>query len=156
MRDTLPSLWDREAGFPADLNSLRHEIEKLFDEFSQGFWPSGAMNTAEVVPEMDIHDNGKKVKLSLDVPGVEVKDIDISVSGRLITVSGEKKASMEATTGGIYHSERTYGSFSRSISLPFDIDAGKVKAKLDNGVLTVTVSKPAGAVKPTRKISIGG
>ncbi|MEP9373660.1 Hsp20/alpha crystallin family protein [Mesorhizobium sp. KR1-2] len=138
------------------MNSLRHEIQKVFDEFSQGFWPSGTLNAAEVVPEMDIHDNGKKVRLSLEVPGVEERDIDIAVSGRVITISGEKKASMEAATGGMHRSERSYGSFSRSVSLPFDIDAGKVKAKLDNGVLTVTVSKPAGAVQQTRKISIGG
>ena len=157
MRTLLPTLWDRDEKTPAGLGHFRKELEKLFDDFSKGFPLPEAFSKNEgfdLAPDMDIQDTGKEVKLSLELPGVEEKDIDISVSGQAITISGEKKSETETKSAGMYRSERSYGSFCRSMSLPFSIDSGKVEAKLQKGVLSVTIAKPAEVVEQTMKIAV--
>jgi HSP20 family protein len=104
---------------------------------------------------MDVHDGEKDITLNVELPGVEEKDIDISVAGQTVTISGEKKSESEKKDGEVYHSERSYGSFRRSLQLPFNIDGEKVKAKFDKGVLAVTIAKPKEAVASTKKIPIG-
>ncbi len=157
MRAYLPTLWDRDEKAPAALGSFRREVEKLFDDFSRGFQLPETLGKAtgfDIAPDMDVSETAKEVKLSLELPGVEEKDIDVSASGQVISISGEKKSETEAKNGGIYRSERSYGSFCRSLSLPFNIDGDKVGAKLAHGVLTVTIPKPAEMIEKTRKIAV--
>jgi len=148
MRTLLPSILDDRT---SSFDGLRKEVEKLFDDFSRFRLPDVS---AGLVPDMDMHETDKEVTLSLELPGVDEKDIDISVSGQSIAISGEKKAEKETKDGGVHRSERSYGSFSRSVSLPFRIDGDKVEATFARGVLTVTVPKPAEAVEQTRKVQI--
>lgn len=148
MRTLLPSIWDDRT---SSFDGLRKEVEKLFDDFSRFRLPDVS---AGLVPDMDMHETDKEVTLSLELPGVDEKDIDISVSGQSIAISGEKKAEKETKDGGVHRSERSYGLFSRSVSLPFRIDGDKVEATFARGVLTVTVPKPAEAVEQTRKVQI--
>jgi HSP20 family protein len=157
VRTFLPSLWDRDRKSPSDFSSLRKEMDKVFDDFSRSFGmpelfpaPSGF----DVVPQLDVQDTEKEVKLGVELPGVEEKDIDISVAGDTITISGEKKSQSETKESGSYRSERAFGSFRRSVTMPFKINADRVEAKFANGVLTVTVPKPAEAVEQTKKIAI--
>jgi HSP20 family protein len=157
MRTYLPTLWDRDEKSPAALGSFRREIEKLLDDFSRGFHlpeTLGQGNGIDFAPDMDIKETDKEVVLSLELPGVEEKDIDVSASGQVISVSGEKKSESEAKTSDMYRSERSYGSFFRSLSLPFNINGDKVRAKLTNGVLTVTIPKPAEVIEKTKKIAV--
>jgi HSP20 family protein len=157
MRTYLPAIWDRDEKSPVALGSFRREIEKLFDAFSRGFHlpeTLGQSNGFDFAPDMDIKENDKQVALSLELPGVEEKDIDVSASGQVISVSGEKKSESEAKTSDMHRSERSYGSFFRSLSLPFNINGDKVRAKLTNGVLTVTIPKPAEVIEKTMKIAV--
>ncbi len=157
MRALLPTIWDRDEKLPAGLNTFRREVERLFDDFSRGFHLPETLTqvgTFDLAPDMDISDTEKEVRLSLELPGVAEKDIDVSASGQNITISGEKKSESETKNGDVYRSERSYGSFCRSLSLPFNIDGDKVDAKLSNGVLTVKIPKPAEMVEKTKKIAV--
>jgi HSP20 family protein len=157
MRTYLPRLWDRDEKAPMALGSFRRDIERLFDDFSRGFNLPETLSQAaafDIAPSMEISDTEKEVKLSLELPGVIEEDIDVSASGQVITISGEKKSENETKNGDFFRSERSYGSFSRSLSMPFAIDGDKVNAKLNNGVLTVTIPKPAEMVEKTKKIAV--
>jgi HSP20 family protein len=101
-----------------------------------------------------MRETDNQVLLNAELPGVDEKDIDISVADDILTISGEKKSEFERKEGDRYRSERSYGRFSRSVSLPFSIDADKVEARFDRGVLKLTIPKPADAQKQMRKIPI--
>jgi HSP20 family protein len=156
VRTLLPSLWDRNDKHPAGFGSLRKEIDRLFEDFSKGFDLPDFSRTGGLglVPDMDVHDGEKDVTLSVELPGVDEKDIDIAVNGQTITISGEKKSETETKEGEVFRRERSYGSFSRSLAMPFRIDGDKVAAKFAKGVLTVTVGKPDEALQPPRKVPI--
>lgn len=157
MRAVLPTLWNRDEKAPAGISSFRREMDRFFDDFSRGFNMPGTLAEAgnfDLAPEMDVTDSEKEIKLSIELPGVDEKDIDVSASGQMISISGEKKSESETKNGDLYRSERSYGSFCRSLSMPFTIDGDKVQAKLTNGVLTVTIPKPAEMVEKTRKIAV--
>ena len=93
-------------------------------------------------------------RVVLELPGVEDKDIEVSVHDGVLTVKGEKTSSREKTGETWYFSERQYGAFSRSFRLPPDADAGKVGADLKDGVLTITVAKSAPEAPAARKIAV--
>jgi HSP20 family protein len=153
----LPTLRDRDEKAPAGISSFRRELDKLFDDFSRGFHTPSALadiGSFDLAPEMDVSDSEKEITLSIELPGVSEKDIDVSASGQVISVTGEKKSESETKNGDLYRSERSFGSFSRSLSMPFNIDGDKVQAKLNNGVLTVTIPKPAEMLEKTKKIAV--
>jgi len=96
---------------------------------------------------VDVAETADKVVLKAEVPGMEPKDIDITLSGEILTIKGEKKSEREEKKGNYHLVERSYGSFSRSLRLPAAVDADKIEAKYDKGVLTVTCPKKE-EVKP--------
>lgn len=155
-RSLLPALWGREDRMPLDFDSFRKEMDRFFDSFGQNMHRELAPLSArfELNPEMDVHDSEKSIDLSVELPGVDEKDIDISVSGQTITISGEKKSETESKEKGGYRKERVYGSFERQLTLPFKIDAGKVTAKSEKGVLKVSIPKPAEAIEKPSKVKI--
>src|SRR5690606_7548238 len=127
-----------------------------FSEFGNGFgfpksfWEDGMRMPAvwgdgKVMPSLEMHEANGKVTISAELPGVDEKDIDVSVDDQLLTISGEKKSEVEHKDGDRYRSERSYGKFSRSVTLPFAIDPDKVEARFDKGVLKLTIDKPAEA-----------
>lgn len=156
MREMFPSLWDRDEKAPVGFASLRKEMDRLFEEFAQNFRlpETGHIGKFDLAPDMDVEDTDKEVKLTVELPGVDEKDVDISVSGHTISISGEKKSESETKNGNGYRRERVYGSFHRQLTLPFQIDGDKVSAKSAKGVLTVTIPKPAEAVSKTKKVAI--
>jgi len=156
VRTLLPSLWDRNDRNPAGFGALRKEVDRLFEDFTRGFDLAGLTGGGGfgLVPDMDMHDGEKEVTLSVELPGVDEKDVDLSISGQTITVSGEKKSEKETKQGESVRRERSYGSFSRSVALPFPVDGEKVAAKFARGVLTITVPKPEEALQQARKVPI--
>lgn len=135
---------------------LQDRIDQMFEDFSVGFrMPSVFGNGGfDLTPSLDLHETDKQVLINAELPGVDEKDIDISVADDVLTISGEKKTEFEHKEGDRYRSERSYGRFSRSVSLPFKINPDKVEAKFDKGVLKLTIPKPAEAQQQTRKIAI--
>jgi HSP20 family protein len=125
-----------------DLAKLHHDMDDLFGSFF-GDWP--ALSRRTVWPAIDIADNENEIIVKAEVPGCKAEDIDISVHGNTLTISGEKKAEEEKKEKGYYHLERSYGSFRRELGLPGEVESDKVEASCKNGVLTITLPKSAKA-----------
>ena len=92
---------------------------------------------------MDLTESDKEITITAELPGLDEKDFEVTVAGDLLTLKGDKKVEEEQRNGDSYHVERRYGSFSRSVRLPFEVQDQAVEAKYDKGVLTVRVPKPA-------------
>lgn len=147
-----------EHGVAAVFGRLRHEIDQLFDDFTL----PGAMRslfpvaeTGGFSPLADLKDKSDHYELALELPGMEDKDIDVQFADGILTIAGEKREEKEEKSDGCLISERSYGSFQRQMSLPRDVDPDGIAAKLDHGVLTVTIAKDKDAARRVRKIAVG-
>jgi len=108
-------------------------------------------------PALDIQETDKQYKIALEVPGVEEKDIQITLDNDVLMVRGEKRQEQEKKEGGFHRVERSYGSFQRALNLPDDANQDSIKASFKNGVLTVTIDKrEVSAPKQGRSIPING
>lgn len=155
-RDWLPSLWnDKREGEENPFLSLRKQMDSIFDDFTGrgAMSGSGALAVRSNVSETD-----KEIRVTAELPGIDQKDIDISVTGNRLTIRGEKKSESEENRGEegrqFHRVERSSGMFQRSMALPFDIDTNAVSAEFQNGVLTVTIAKPQEVVEKTKKIEV--
>ena len=157
-RSVLPSLLgQREGGDP--LHSLQREIEHVFDDFHRGFhlpaWIRSSENGGGALsPRIDVSETNGDIEVTAELPGVDEEDVDIELVDNTLTIGGEKKFEKEEKGKDFHLTERSYGSFKRSIRLPFDADASKATAKFENGVLTVVLPKPPEAKAKTRKIEL--
>jgi HSP20 family protein len=134
-----------------ELDSLQGDMNRLFDRFFEGRTPNGT--SRRWLPAMDLLETDDHLVVRGDLPGLTEDDIDIEIKDNVLTVSGERKADSEEKGEGYYRVERAFGGFSRSLTLPQGVDAEKVEANFDKGVLEVRIPKPAEA-KPTR-VQIG-
>ncbi|WP_245350238.1 Hsp20/alpha crystallin family protein [Bradyrhizobium sp. UFLA03-84] len=123
------------------LFGLHREIDRLFNEFAQGTGANGA--PAKLIPNIDIAETDKAIEVSAEMPGLERKDIDISIEDDTLTIRGEKKIEEDQKDKNVQHSERSYGVFMRVLQLPAGVDPSKVEAVMSNGVLKITIPKPA-------------
>jgi HSP20 family protein len=134
---------------------LRHEMNTLFDNFSRGFEVEPFMGRfGAFTPSVDIKESEKDITVSAELPGMEDKDIDLSLNRDSLTIKGEKKEEKEDKGKNYYRMERSYGSFIRTIPLPAEVDMDRVKAEFKKGILTVALPKTAKAIKETKKISV--
>jgi len=92
-------------------------------------------------PAVDMHDGKDALTVKAELPGMKKEEIDISLEGGVLTLSGERKGGCESESGGASHCERWFGRFQRSISLPYKVDTKNIKASYTDGVLTVTLAK---------------
>jgi HSP20 family protein len=143
--------------------AFRSEMDHLFASFfgdrglvapRLGGMPSPFNGDAIVVPSVDLAETDKEMTLTVELPGMEEKDVDLSVRNGMLTLKGEKKYEHEDEKEDLYMVERRYGSFQRSFRLPDTVDAEKIDAKFDKGVLRVVMPKKAEAVAPVKKIAI--
>ena len=121
------------------LTRLHGDIDDLFDSFFRGLDRPFAGYKAW--PAIDVAEEEDSIVVRAEVPGCKTEDIDISVYGNTLTISGEKKLSEEKKEKGYYHVESTYGSFRRELTLPTDVDQDKIDATCKDGVLSVTLPK---------------
>lgn len=140
---------DRDYGL-SSFDQLQREINRLFDldwvDTSEGVLDRGFS------PRVDVEEREADVVVTCEVPGVDKKDLDISVSGNLLSISGEKRYDREEKEKKYYRQESYSGSFSRTVPLPETVDSENIDAHLKNGILTLTLPKKAEA-KP-RKIEV--
>jgi HSP20 family protein len=123
------------------LFGLHREIDRLFNEFALG---AGANGTpAKLIPNIDIAETDKAIEVSAEMPGLERKDIDISIEDDTLTIRGEKKIEEDQKDKNVQHSERSYGVFMRVLQLPPGVEPSSVEATMSNGVLKITIPKPA-------------
>jgi HSP20 family protein len=135
-----------------ELSSLQTEMNRLFNAaFDQP--PGNGGGARRWTPAMDLLETDEHFVLRADLPGLTESDVNIELEDNMLTVSGERKAEHESKGEGFYRVERSFGSFSRSLTLPKGIDPEAVTAAFQNGVLEVRVPKPE--QRKPRKISIG-
>ncbi len=136
---------------------LRGEVDRLLEEFPAR-WPSVQFDRILPqlpTPAMEMTETDKAYKISIEVPGMEAKDIEVSVENDMLVVSGEKKEEREEKERDCYRSERSYGAFERRVALPPAAMADKITAKAKDGVLQITIPKdPAAAESNKRRIEI--
>jgi HSP20 family protein len=137
-------------------SSFRREMDRLFDDFLIPAEPRsfGAAATAALRPSVDVHETDTAYTVTVEVPGVDRKDIELNLRDNVLTLSGEKRSERHETGEGRSYSERSYGRFERSIPFETEVDADKVQATCADGVLTVTLPKNAKAHDGARKIEI--
>jgi HSP20 family protein len=138
---------------------IRDEMNRVFERFESG-WPRWTNLTAPwsatfMMPSLDVHENDKSFSIEVELPGVEEKEVSVTVSNGLLTVRGEKKSEREEKKENYYLAERSFGSFERSLRLPETLDDSKIEARFDKGVLRITAPKRPEAQKAERKIAIG-
>ncbi|HNX68507.1 MAG TPA: Hsp20/alpha crystallin family protein [Candidatus Omnitrophota bacterium] len=120
------------------MSDLQGDINRLFSTSLRRSQPGFA---ADYFPAVDLHESETQYALSMDVPGMERKDLDISVTGNTLTVKGERKSEEKKKEKGWFYSERKYGFFQRSIELPTEVDGDKITATYKDGVLELLVPK---------------
>jgi HSP20 family protein len=130
-------------GESSPLTVLRQEMDRLFDQYlreplSSLEWPFGARGWA---PAIDVAESEQEVTVRAELPGVEPGDLDISITGNQLVISGEKKEASERSGKDFHVSETRYGAFRRAVPLPADVDAENVEAAFANGVLTIRLKK---------------
>lgn len=160
VRDLIP--WSRSRNLPATSTetsnpffALHREMNRMFDDFARSFdlpalsggwlngWSSGW-------PRVEVSETDDDVKVVAELPGLDAKDIEVTLHDGVLTLRGEKKAASESAL----YSERWQGQFQRSMQLGPDVDPDKVNAAFKNGVLTITVAKRPEARRQTKRIPI--
>ena len=121
------------------LFGLHREIDRLFSEFAQGLGPSGA----KIIPNIEISETDKTIEVSAEMPGLERKEVEISIEDDTLTIRGEKKVEEGQKDKNVQLSERSYGVFMRVLQLPSGIDPSSVQATMSNGILKIVIPKPA-------------
>jgi HSP20 family protein len=129
-----------------ELARLHRDMDDLFGTFFGGM-PAWAER--QVWPAIDISENESDITVKAEVPGCKAEDIDISVQGNTLSISGQKKHEKEDKEKGFYYAERSYGSFRRDLTLPSEVEPGSIEASYKDGILTIRMpkSEKAKAVK---------
>lgn len=142
-----------------EMESMQKMMNQMFhDSFSRGIMQTGGLHSRLLSynPDIDIKDTGKEYLIKLDLPGIDKDKVNVKVENSQLTISGERKMENEETEegGNVYRSERSFGSFTRSIPLPSDADSNQMTANSQNGVLTIHIPKLAQTVSNTKKIVV--
>jgi HSP20 family protein len=139
-----------------ELNSLQSEMNRLFNTFFDTPTATPGDSGRRWIPAMDLVETDEHFVIRADLPGLSDEDVNVELEDNVLTVSGERKAEREDRKEGYYRVERAYGRFQRSLTLPEGVDAEKIEASFDKGVLEVRIPKPEER-KPRRvAISVGG
>ncbi len=131
--------------------ALQREMNRAFDSFWRGLERPFAGGLAA---RADVVETDKAIEVSMELPGLAEEDLDVSVTREALTIRGEKKIERQEEKRGVYLSERSYGSVSRTIPLPSNVETEKAEAVFKNGVLTVTLPKSGEAASAARRISV--
>ena len=154
------------AASPATWRSFRQELDGLFDRFDSGFrlplmrgfadfepfWKGKPFEFKS--PAVDVNEDEKTYKITAELPGIDEKNIEISLSGDSLVLKGEKRQEKEESHKDSHVSERCYGAFQRVFALPNGVDRDKIAANFEKGVLTITLPKTPASLKQQRKIEI--
>jgi HSP20 family protein len=148
----LPGLWTTNQELTLDpFRAIRREMENAVRSFNQN---SSSPDIGAGAPAINVAETKDAFEVTVELPGVDEKDIKVSLDNNQLVISGEKKAESTKEEKDWHVEERSYGSFYRSMSLPFEPEAGAVDAHFDKGVLHLTIKKPAKAIKTTKTIDI--
>src|ERR1700746_3878876 len=147
---SLPRLWTDSKELDP-FRAMRREMENMFRAFDQS---SSSSNIGAGAPAISVAETRDAFEITAELPGVDEKDIKISLDENQLVISGEKKAESAREEKNWHVEERSYGSLYRSMSLPFEPEDGAVDAHFDKGVLHLTIKKPVKATKVTKTINV--
>lgn len=145
---------------PVDFfGAMRDEMDRMFERFEHGWprWPSmlrGGFARDVMLPELDVRENAEQFTIEVELPGVDEKDVSVTLANGALTIKGEKKSQREEKDENTYMAERSYGAFERSLRMPDTIDENKLEARFDKGVLKIVAQKKPEAVKAEKRIEI--
>jgi HSP20 family protein len=159
----LPARWkDRDF-----LGNLRDEIDRVFEDFDRGWlgmpvrWRGLGMEpfrregpALAMMPSVDVIEKDGMFEVTADLPGVDEKNVEVKLSGDILTIKGQREERKEEKKQDYYLCERQFGAFERSFQVPENVESNKIDACFKNGVLTVTLPKKPGAIKAEKSISI--
>jgi len=171
--ETKPPPVPAGGGWMQPIEDLRQEIESVFDRFSRG-WPSlspsfrrlwetdpfkemgfpGSISRLEIEPKVDVSETDTAYEVAAELPGLEEKDIEVTVADGMLSLKGEKKSEREEKKKDYHLTERSYGSFRRSFRIPESVEVDKISAKFAKGLLTVEMPKSKEAKAKQRKIQV--
>jgi HSP20 family protein len=129
------------------VNPWRHDMQRVFDHFynDRAWLTVGTPVSARPTPKIDSYVEGDEIHIKADFPGIDPKDVEISLDANQLTLKAERKADSQEEKGGYFHREISYGSFERSFVLPRGVDVEKIAAISKNGTLEVVVPLPKSA-----------
>lgn len=138
-------------------NNMQREMDRLFSPL-MGRMQSG-LGEAETfmrkfMPAVNVSEDEKQIIVKAELPGLEAKDVEVSVADDRLTIEGEKKFEKKSDKEDVHLMESAYGAFKRVIALPDSVDFSKVEATFKNGILTVQLPKKADATKPSKKVDV--
>ncbi len=157
----LPQQWE-------PLERLRREMDRLFDDFTGGFWRGSPFDMApfrraeatfRTMPAVDVAETDKAYEITAELPGLDEKNVEVRLANGVLSIKGEKqeeKEEKEEKEKDYYRCERSFGSFERSFQVPDDVEENKIEASFKNGILSVTLPKSAEAQKQAKKIEVKG
>ena len=159
------TLWKKRGLFNGNVVRLRDEIDRTIGRFlgEHPSWFGGfsGIDAEDWVPPIDVVETDGQLLIKAEVPGIAARDLDVSVVGHTLSISGKKSEARETREAGVCQSERTFGAFRRNIELPDTVDPESVTAECENGLLTVTMARRSGMkprhveVKPVgRRVSL--
>ncbi|WP_305046763.1 Hsp20/alpha crystallin family protein [Geoalkalibacter sp.] len=162
LRELMP--WRKKDLTPArreedsPLWSLRRDLNEIFERFARGFGGGELMEREDLwggfFPAVDVAETDKDIVVTAEVPGLDEKDLDVSLSGGYLSIRGEKKAEKEDKDEQFFRKESYYGSFQRTIPLPAEVLEDQVEATYKKGVLKIKLPKSPAAQKERKKIAI--
>ena len=166
-RDLIPFGRDRRdvgtRGGDNPFESFQREMNRLFDDFFRGagvgtsparFGGAEGSFGGAATPRVDVSESDDAYEVTAELPGLEEKDVEVLLDRNLLTLKGEKRAEREEKGKDYHLTERTFGTFRRSIPLPAEVDQGKVEAHFRNGVLTVKLPKAEQARSQAKRIEV--
>jgi HSP20 family protein len=134
-----PFGWGRRGNDPFSM--LRNEMEKLFDTVMRGGSAQGSEGGTVLSPRMDISEDDNEIRLCAEMPGVRPEEVSVELNDDLLTIRGQRESERKEERKSFHVMERSYGSFQRSLRLPFPVEPSQVQARMEHGVLTITLPK---------------
>jgi HSP20 family protein len=140
------------------METFQHNMDRLFDEFMGGggrplmlpeVWAGHG-----ITPRLDETEDDKAYHVDVELPGLDEKDVEVTLSDGMLTIRGEKKAEEEEKAEHVYRRERSYGAFRRTLALPGEVDEARIKAAFHNGVLTIDLPKTKAAQAKVKHIEV--
>jgi HSP20 family protein len=137
-----------------ELANLQDRMNRLFNDSLSPITSQESLAAGSFVPPVDVYEDEQGIRLKMEVPGIEEKDIDIRLENSMLTVRGERKLESETKEENYHRIERRYGSFTRSFSLPNTVNPEEVKASYSRGILTIALGKRAEARPKQIKVNV--
>src|SRR5213593_2989271 len=137
-----------------EFSTLQDRVNRIFRESYSPEGPGDALTTANFAPPVDVYEDEHNITLKIDVPGIDEKDIDVSIENNTLTVRGERTLEKEEKEQNFQRVERQYGSFTRSFSLPNSVNLEQVSAHYNKGVLKISLAKKAEAKPKQIKVHV--